>query len=378
VLTKETIGLPGSDNSSPARGAPHHSARDHAARLSQSPAHSPAKPPRQLPGIPLKLLAGGFVVLLIIIGAAWAFTRLPSVLPGGDPNATPATTKSQSSGIPPVGGKCAEGLTLCSGSCVNLKTDAANCGGCGFEVPFGESCINGKFSGTLITKTVTSPGSNATTTPAAAQITCPPPQNPCSGVCRDVLNDPANCGYCGNTCPSGQTCRAGMCALPGSATTAATASIPATLVVDLTCSGRETVCGNACVNLMTDKKNCAVCGRACKADEICLDGRCGPACANNGTTLCNDLCVDLDTDMENCGACGAECETFLPNARGSLCDSGTCILSGCKTDYADCDKTLSNGCEVNLLRDANNCGSCGRKCASGEVCYNKKCSKPAI
>jgi hypothetical protein len=33
-------------------------------------------------------------------------------------------------------------------------------------------------------------------------------------------------------------------------------------------------------------------------------------------------------------------------------------LSNCS--FADCDNNLSNGCEVNLMTDVNNCGGCGQ------------------
>jgi hypothetical protein len=359
---------------SPARGAPHHSSRDRAARVSREPATR--VPPRLLPKIPLPLLAGGAVVILVLIGAAWFFSHGISLLPAGSPGNSTTPAGEQSAGIPPVDGKCSGGLLLCSGSCVDVKTDQNNCGGCGFEVPYGETCINGKFSGTVLPKTTTIPGGsgNSSGTTSASQGSCPSGQTFCSGICRNFLTDAAHCGACGNACPSGQNCQNGQCVPPA---TAITTAIPATLVVDLMCSGRETACGNACVDVFTDKKNCGVCGRACGDQEVCMDARCGPACAGNGTTLCNDQCIDLDTDVDNCGACGTECETFLPNAKGSLCSGGKCIISGCKTDYADCDKSIANGCEIALRTDANNCGSCGNKCASGQVCYNKKCTKPA-
>lgn len=362
---------------SPARGAPHHSSREHAARV--SPQNPPEKQPRKLPDVPLPWLAGGVLVLLMVIGAVWFFTQPGSSLSAGVQNASPSAATGQSSGIPAVNGRCSEGLSLCSGSCVDVKTDLKNCGGCGFEVPFGETCINGKFSGTVLPKTTTVPpkSGNKSVTASGTQTSCPSGQTPCSGTCRNLMADAAHCGFCGNACPSGLICRDGQCGFPGTAAPATTTGATVTLVVDLTCSGRETACGNACVNVFTDRKNCGVCGRACRDGEICMDGRCGPACAGNGTTLCDDRCIDLDTDMDNCGACGAECETLLPNAKGSLCSGGECILSGCKTDYADCDKAFSNGCEVYLRNDAANCGSCGNRCPSGQVCYNRKCTKPA-
>jgi hypothetical protein len=313
-----------------------------------------AKPMQSLPGpktaIPRFVLSG-------------------SHLPAGTQN---NTSSSPGPAVKPVNGQCSEGMTLCNGACVNIRTDQDNCGGCGFSVPFGESCINGQFSSSLIRSNTTT-----TATTAGIQISCPSGQTSCSGTCRNLLTDAAHCGSCGTTCPSGQNCQAGRCVPPGTAAPVVSTTVPATLVMDLMCSGRETACGNSCVNLFTDKKNCGVCGRTCGSEQICVNARCGPACMESGTSLCNDKCVDLDTDMENCGACGTECKTFLPNAKGSLCTNGVCKISGCKTDYADCDKNIVNGCEVYLRTSASNCGSCGKTCPSGQVCYYMKCSKPA-
>jgi len=153
-------------------------------------------------------------------------------------------------------------------------------------------------------------------------------------------------------------------------------SAPVPITPELSCSSGQIPCGSSCVDVFSDKKNCGVCGRACKSQEKCENARCGPACTESGTSLCDDKCVDMDTDMNNCGSCGTECETFLPNAKGSLCANGLCIISQCKTDYGDCNKALSDGCEVDLRIDAGNCGSCGVKCPAGQVCYYKKCSKP--
>jgi len=332
-----------------------------------------AKPVQSLPGpkmaIPRPVLVIGLIGILLIIGVAFFLILSGPPIPAGTQN---NTTTSPAPTVKPVNGQCSEGMTLCSGACVNIRTDPDNCGGCGFSAPYGETCINGKFSSSLVSKNKT-----ITATTAGTQVSCPTGQTFCSGTCRNILTDTAHCGSCGTSCPSTQVCQGGRCVIAGTAATVISTTVPATLVVDLMCSGRETACGNSCVNLFTDKKNCGVCGRACGSEQICVNARCGPACTDSGTTLCNDKCVDLDTDMENCGACGKECETFLPNAKGSLCTYGKCEISGCKTDYADCDKNAANGCEVYLRTSANNCGSCGKTCPSGQVCYNMKCTKPA-
>ncbi|MFT4705193.1 MAG: hypothetical protein ACI81R_002901, partial [Bradymonadia bacterium] len=44
------------------------------------------------------------------------------------------------------------------------------------------------------------------------------------------------------------------------------------------------------------------------------------------------------------------------------CQSGVCRVDLCGTGLADCDELESNGCEVNILEDVNNCGACGFVC----------------
>ena len=335
---------------------------------------TPSELSRSLPETRLSpLMVLGFAGILIIIGAA-AFFLFSGFSPStGIQN---SSGDSQDPGIVPINGQCSPGLSLCSGKCVDFKTDGNNCGACGFSVPYGETCINGQFSSALNqNKTGSSPVLSTSRVPGV-QGTCPSGQRSCSGTCRDLKNDAGNCGSCGITCPSTQTCQNGQCIPPVTSAPFITQTALITITPDLSCSYGEIPCGSSCVNVFIDKKNCGVCGRTCGSQEACVNARCGPACTEGGTTLCDDKCVDLDTDMNNCGACGTECETFLPNAKGSQCAYGECIISECKADYADCNENLSDGCEIFLRTDAANCGSCGEKCSTGMVCYNKKCSTP--
>jgi hypothetical protein len=364
--------------------------RSHPPSPVNSPAAPPLSPPARAMQSPLRpktvlspVLVLGLIGLVFIIGVAAFFALSGSPLSAGTQNSSGG---SQDSGILPVIGQCSANLSKCSGKCVNLQTDPDNCGACGFSVPYGETCINGQFSSSLEQSKSGSSTAPSGTTPAGSSLTsvtatgvqgsCPTGLSSCNGTCRDLSNDAKNCGSCGNICPSGQNCQNDRCILPGTSAPVVSTSVPITIVPELSCSGRETLCGNSCVDVFSDKKNCGVCSRACKSQEICVNARCGPACTESGTSLCGDSCVDLDTDMNNCGSCGTECETFLPNAKGSLCTNGQCIISQCKPDYSDCNKKISDGCEVNLRLDASNCGACGGKCPEGQVCYSRKCSKP--
>lgn len=45
---------------------------------------------------------------------------------------------------------------------------------------------------------------------------CPPSLRACEKQCVDLQTDPANCGLCGYTCPSGAVCSSGECRVFGS------------------------------------------------------------------------------------------------------------------------------------------------------------------
>ena len=111
----------------------------------------------------------------------------------------------------------------------------------------------------------------------------------------------------------------------------------------------------------------------------------GPMCPVTTCTAPRATCstsafpcdVDLLNDNENCGGCGIRCGgAFDSNWR---CVEGKCTFAcgnadlGPGTQGADCDNDPTNGCEVNTLFDANNCGACGYACPAGKSCTLGQC-----
>ena len=112
------------------------------------------------------------------------------------------------------------------------------------------------------------------------------------------------------------------------------------------CSGGTVVCQNL------NSLMCTTVGNA--TSETCDS-------ADNDCDGLTDEGFNLDSDASNCGACGNICEQ--PAGTVSVCVSGSCGVTNCTdNNLADCDGVLSNGCEIDLLNDNNNCGACGNVC----------------
>jgi len=76
-------------------------------------------------------------------------------------------------------------LCLCNGACVDIRSNAKNCGSCGNECGKDQACEDG---------------------------IC---KNNCDGNLVDLLQDRDNCGLCGNACfESSHECKQGICRKP--------------------------------------------------------------------------------------------------------------------------------------------------------------------
>jgi hypothetical protein len=245
---------------------------------------------------------------------------------------------------------CPSGSTDCSqapnvpqgveGYCADLRSNADNCGACGFSCATGETCDGGRCRGT-----------------GAAQ--CAGGLTDCDGTCVDVQSDPNNCGACNARCASG-TCKNGECGPD-----------------EPTCPSGQTSCGGVCVDLQTSLEHCGACGAVCESGLVgveCRSGVCERADCPVGIEYCGavDLCRDLSNDDEHCGACGNACGPVPGNPGVFMyCENGTCVAPQCPAGTTDC----SNYC-ADLMTSAVHCGVCGKSCAAGETCEAGVCTAP--
>jgi hypothetical protein len=276
---------------------------------------------------------------------------------------------------------CVPGYSDCDGNPGNgcetdTGTDPQNCGACGApcSVPHATpACVMGKCEvGTC----------------DSGWVDCD--MIPTNGCESNPNSDNNNCGTCGVVCPNPLQCGLVSNDMDGGTLTDNDGGVPLNdagvpiATCNLYCEKGKTNCdGNpldGCnVPLGTDT-NCTMCGDTCDLANamsgcqpnnmpppapayVCDLGPCNPGFANCDMVAANGCEVNTMTDASNCGSCGNACP-FGPNST-AVCINGGCALN-CFPGYANCDNNPTNGCEVDTTTDVNNCGTgqaaCGAKC----------------
>ena len=138
------------------------------------------------------------------------------------------------------------------------------------------------------------------------------------------------------------------------------------------CTASEKLCGGACHPLDDDKlgcasPSCAPCSIANAAAGCDSTGKCRVGACITGFSDCNgdpaDGCeTHTETDVDHCGSCTTACGS---KANATMeCVASKCTVSSCSTGYADCNKTLDDGCEIHTTDDPKHCGNCATDCGA--------------
>ena len=289
---------------------------------------------------------------------------------------------------------CAAGLTRCGGSCVDLQTHALHCGRCWSQCGPYLHAVGGCEAGACRVRACHDGWADldgGATPGCECEVrveSCNGEDDDCDGR-TDEAADLAPLGFggpCGTdtgACESGtRRCAGGVDACEGAVGPAAegcdgtdddcdgATDEGATCPGDLRClvggcrcaDPSLTACGDQCIDLSASALHCGRCGRACAADQRCLQGQCArrdEPCPP-GTTDCAGACVDLDADPQHCGACGRGC---TPRNGVGGCNQGTCTIVGCLPGYVDLDGALATGCECVLVGDGvERCGGGDEDC----------------
>jgi len=117
----------------------------------------------------------------------------------------------------------------------------------------------------------------------------------------------------------------------------------------------------------------------CAAGNVCQNGTCTAACDSSNpcggsATCCGSHCLDTQNDPNNCGTCGRVCAS-------GVCCGGSCSTLGTTQNCSACGNTCgagqgccANGCAP--LNSLQNCGACGNACAPGQFCDGTNCHDP--
>jgi hypothetical protein len=290
---------------------------------------------------------------------------------------------------PPANGPCPEGQADCGAGCIDITSDALNCGGCGLVCPPGDICQ----AAFCVAGNGPPPG-------ACAQLgaTCATDADCCVGYCgQDPIcacvadgqacypsgtggccnGQPCNadgfcgvCGMLGARCDTdGECCQGSLCCFNGTVLDTVCTEVystggfcPGDAPVPGGCPAGQTDCGGNCVDLLSHAGHCGACFNACPLGGACQAGVCGGVVCVAGQTDCGGTCVDLASDEFHCGACFTSCPL------GGYCSGGVCGGLICQDGLVDC-----YGRCVDLDLDWQNCGACGVGCFEGTTCIGGVC-----
>ncbi|MHB8416441.1 MAG: hypothetical protein ACYDCL_00085 [Myxococcales bacterium] len=238
------------------------------------------------------------------------------------------------------------------GVCVDLQTDAWNCGVCGNTCGANYQCVRG----------LCCPFGPQGGCCSAGQAGCLDQSRRPEFYCADLFADPSNCGTCGSSCPDGGSCNGGSCQCPSGdeLCTLLGSCLPAN---QCHCGNGLIECGvdggsPYCADTATDSSNCGGCGTLCAQGASCSDGGCACPTGESACAGSPPYCANLAQDPKNCASCGNSC------GPGFVCDGGCLCPPG---------ELVCNSICTNPQTDPDNCGGCNGFCQSGLCCDGGCC-----
>ena len=241
------------------------------------------------------------------------------------------------------------------------------------------------MSGGLHVPTSGDQNNGACTYPADTGAACTDDTNPCT---TDLCDSSAACvhaaGNAGTTCrfPAGACDTAELCtgiatACPNdSMAAAATVCRPVNGNCDVqeTCSGSTVTCPFD--GFLASTAVCRSSGGACDVQESCTgySAACPGDVMQTSTYVCSPASCASTTLIlaATCTGSAASCPSATiqacstpPNTTGPTCSGAACGYTACQPGYADCDGTAASGCEVAILSNPQNCGTCNHSCFGG-------------
>lgn len=223
-----------------------------------------------------------------------------------------------------VQSSCGVGQLRCAGLCTSIRSDNANCGGCGTACTGGRSCVNG---------------------------TCVvPTTGPCS---------PTNLA---GSCPSGQTCVSGACCASDRACGAQCCGTAAACVADAS--------GNlSCAPRCNSSRDCTVGAATCcavlydEADNALTYGACLPFVAGETSCRCT-----TPAECQN-GSCTPSLDASGLPEFPMICTTPGCGPYQHCTGLGSCGNGYCNLCDT-----AGNC-YCAQVCTSAAMCGGDSCER---
>lgn len=165
----------------------------------------------------------------------------------------------------------------------DLATDPDHCGACGSACPSGAACVEGACACGEEQIRCLAPR----TGDESYRYGGPPPDltlepwrwddpslaDRFERRCVDPATDPAHCGGCNRSCPTGASCVGGACVCGEGRSFCPLDTVPWEAVDPPDAVG-------VCLDLATSQASCGACGAACDGNQRCVDGCCVPCCEN--------------------------------------------------------------------------------------------------